>query len=72
MPTGPSASLFPRALWTPPLPDGSMLLGIAVTAFATWHAAGVAAAMRADDGAFPDVAAVRAELVRQGTYLTRP
>jgi hypothetical protein len=26
--------------------------------------------MRADDGAFPDVAAVQVELVRQGTYLT--
>jgi hypothetical protein len=42
------------------------------TAFATGHAAGVAAAMRADNGAFPDATAVRAELVRQGTYLTRP
>ncbi|MDT5323394.1 MAG: hypothetical protein QOF25_546, partial [Mycobacterium sp.] len=26
----------------------------------------------ADGGKFPDVTAVRAELVRQGTYLTRP
>jgi hypothetical protein len=42
------------------------------TAFATGHAAGVAAAMRADDGAFTDVTAVRAELVRQDAYLTCP
>ena len=54
--------------------DGDRGAGASVrvmgTAFATGHAAGVAAAMRADDGAFPDVAAVQVELVRQGTYLT--
>ena len=42
------------------------------TAFATGHAAGVAAALRADGGKFSDVTAVRPELVRQGAYLTHP
>ena len=56
--------------------DGDRGAGASVrvmgTAFATGQAAGVAASMRADRGAFPDVAAVRAELVRQGTHLTDP
>jgi hypothetical protein len=56
--------------------DGDRGAGASVrvmgTAFATGHAAGVAAALRADGGKFPDVTAVRPELVRQGAYLTRP
>src|SRR5258708_31438381 len=48
--------------------DGDRGAGASVremgTAFATGQAAGVAAPLRADGGVFPEVAAVRAELIR--------